>query len=69
MCKACFDDCHPGHEAYDSGKTGNMYCDCFTVKCKFQAPNYIRDKRERQEVIKMRESLDTDKLEVTEEHR
>lgn len=35
MCKACFDECHPGHETYYCHKSNSAYCDCFTIKCKF----------------------------------
>ena len=68
-CKACFDDCHKGHDTYFFKMATGFFCDCFTVRCKFQQPNYLRDKNEKKEVQKMREAMETDKIELTEEQK
>lgn len=69
MCKACFEECHPNCEAYYSRVATGAYCDCHTLRCKFNDKKYVRDKKLKNQVIERREKMKTDKVELTEEHK
>lgn len=58
MCKACFGDCHKGHDASYEKMARSAYCDCFTVKCKFLDPNHLRQKKEEEDKQKIREEME-----------
>ena len=69
MCKACFEECHPNCDAYFSHISDRAYCDCHTLRCKFNDKKYVKDKRLKLQVAKRRDTMQTEKVELSEEHK
>ena len=69
MCKACFEECHPNCEAYYSKVATGAYCDCHTLRCKFNDKKFVSKTKLQSQVVERREKMGTEKVVLTEEHK
>ena len=69
MCKACFEECHPNCDAFYVRIAQGAFCDCHTLRCKFNDKKFVKEKKLKQQVIQRREKLQTRTVELTEEHK